>query len=244
MGTAEGKAAFASQFGTKSAMAAAAPLASPEKLPEEEKPDDEMFEYDFEYNPTGATQESTGSSAERRYFTPTFSAPRKIRAKNYSYADGGATGIAGGMSGESADTMGYLMGAAPAGQAAPTASQAGLQYLMGQTSQSPVTQSALQSSAKMQAAREAGAPIERAQEELTSLSRKGYSKIKDGEFAGKYEKSNNAAYAYDPASQKFQRTDTIYTYTPTVMGVPLRRAEGGLISRPEKTTRNKKGLAS
>jgi hypothetical protein len=132
LGTKEGAAAFGKEFGFKQAMAGAAPMLMPGERPPEEAPDDEMYVYDFDYNPTGADRMAGDTSSERTHFNPEFYNRRKVRAADYfSAAEGGEVadaapvdaGIAGGMSGASKAAYDYLMGnatsSAPQGIAAP-----------------------------------------------------------------------------------------------------------------------------
>jgi hypothetical protein len=127
LGTEAGRGAFMSKVGGGAGLLsdvsmAAAPLMAPGKRPGEAPVDDEMIVYDYDVGRTGADSMPTGSSAERRYFNPTFSNRRKVRAKDYfSAAEGGEVadaapadaGIAGGMSGASKAAFDYLMGNAP-----------------------------------------------------------------------------------------------------------------------------------
>jgi hypothetical protein len=142
-----------------------------EDAPEEKEVpvDDEMYVYDFSYNPTGADRASGESSAEKQYFVPTFSNKRKVKASEY--AEGGITAA---PSGATSDSMGYLMGNSGA-------SQQGLQYLMGQTNQSPVMQSAI---ARQNAVSNFVAP-ERAKSTIDTTE--GYKLIDDGQYAGLYQ---------------------------------------------------------
>jgi hypothetical protein len=100
--------------------------------------------------------------------------------------------------------MSYLMGQAPSAAGAPSASQAGLQYLMGQTSQSPV----MQAGAARQAPESNFVAPERAKGTIATT--KGYTEIKEGPNAGMYE--GEAKFAFDPASQKYYRTDELFKY--------------------------------
>ena len=219
MGTEGGREAFATQFGTKSAMAGAAPLLAPEKIEEEElEEDDEM--YYTEYTP-GQTGERSSTSTEARQFESRYSPMERIKADDYMerrnrryaaegglmrLAEGGVTNAApAGNSGASADAMSYLMGQSPSATGAPSSSQAGLQYLMGQTSQSPVMQAA--------AARQAQvgnfvAPERGLGGDISST--KGYTEITEGPNAGMYQ--GEAKFAFDPASQKYYRTDQLFKY--------------------------------
>jgi hypothetical protein len=122
MGKKSGRTEFGKEFGFTEAGAGIAPLMAPGKKPGEAPVDDEMIVYDYDVGRTGADSMPTGSSAERRYFNPTFSNRRKVRAKDYfSAAEGGEVadaapadaGIAGGMSGASKAAFDYLMGNAP-----------------------------------------------------------------------------------------------------------------------------------
>jgi hypothetical protein len=214
-----GRNAFTQQFGMKQAMAGAAPLLTPEKIEEEElKEDDEM--YYTEYTP-GQTGERSSTSTEARQFESRYSPMERIKADDYMerrnrryaaegglmrLAEGGVTNAApAGNSGASADAMSYLMGQSPSATGAPSASQAGLQYLMGQTSQSPVMQAA--------AARQAQvgnfvAPERSLGGDISDT--KGYTEITEGPNAGMYQ--GEAKFAFDPASQKYYRTDQLFKY--------------------------------
>jgi hypothetical protein len=117
-----GRDAFFSKVGMKELGMAAAPMMVEDRRQAEVPVDDEMYVYDFDYGRTGADSMPTDSSAERRYFNPTFSNRRKVRAKDYfNAAEGGEVadaapadaGIAGGMSGASKAAFDYLMGNAP-----------------------------------------------------------------------------------------------------------------------------------
>jgi len=220
MGTKEGQAAFGKEFGLMQAGAAAAPAFAPEKIEEEElEEDDEM--YYTEYTP-GQTGERSSTSTEARQFAEGRFAPmERIKAADYMerrnrryaaegglmrLAEGGVTNAdPAGNSGASADAMSYLMGQSPSATGAPSSSQAGLQYLMGQTSQSPVMQAA--------AARQAQvgnfvAPERGLGGDISST--KGYTEITEGPNAGMYQ--GEAKFAFDPASQKYYRTDKLFKY--------------------------------
>ena len=215
MGTKEGQAAFGEKFGMKQAMAGAAPAMAPEKIEEEElEEDDEM--YYTEYTP-GQTGERSSTSTEARQFESRYSPMEKIKASDYMErrnrryaAEGGLMrlaegGAVAGNSGASADAMSYLMGQAPSASGAPSASQAGLQYLMGQTSQSPVMQAA---AARQAQASNFVAPERGFGDDISST--KGYTKVKEGPNAGMYQ--GEAKFAFDPASQKYYRTDKLFKY--------------------------------
>jgi hypothetical protein len=222
MGTKEGQAAFGEKFGFTKAMAGAAPAMAPGKLeePEEFVEDDEM--YYTEYNP-GQTGERSSTSTEERQFAGTYSPMEKISADDYTdrvrrrniyaaegglmrLAEGGATNAApAGNSGASADAMSYLMGQAPSASGAPSASQAGLQYLMGQTSQSPVMQAA---AARRAQAKKFVAPT-RATGVTNTLD--GYREITQGPNKGMYE-TTDGKMAFDPTAQKYYRTDKVFRY--------------------------------
>jgi hypothetical protein len=122
----------AAKIGMSDVAMATAPTLAPGKRPGDTPADDEMYVYDFDYNPTGADRMAGGTSSERTYFNPEFSNRRKVRAADYfSAAEGGEVadaapvdaGIAGGMSGASKAAYDYLMGSAtssaPQGIAAP-----------------------------------------------------------------------------------------------------------------------------
>jgi hypothetical protein len=108
------RAAFAKSVGMSGLGMATAPMMAPGKAPGEVPTDDEMYVYDFDYGRTGADSMPTDSSAERRYFNPTFSNRRKIEAADYfNAAEGGevdGAADAGGMSGASKAAFDYLMG--------------------------------------------------------------------------------------------------------------------------------------
>jgi hypothetical protein len=217
LATKEGRTAFGGEFGFTKAMAGAAPAMAPGKLeePEEFVEDGEM--YYTEYNP-GQTGERSSTSTEERQFAGTYSPIERINADDYTdrvrrrniyAAEGGLMrlaegGAVAGNSGASADAMSYLMGQAPSASGAPSASQAGLRYLMGQTSRSPV--GARQAPAR---ATEFVAP-ERAKGTIANT--KGYTKVTEGPNAGMYE--GEAKFAFDPASQKYYRTDELFKYVP------------------------------
>jgi hypothetical protein len=249
-----GRDAFMTQVGggaglakSGAAMYGAAAM-TPEKVKEEKlEEDDEMIRYDYDPGRTYAERDASGSSAERDYFGDRrFTNRRTVNAANYfaaaggaiPFAEGGATGGAGGgMSGASADAMSYLMGAPAAQSAAPTSSQAGLAYLMGQSSQSPVMQ--------QQAARAAATPaptMDRAKSTIDTT--KGYQKISEGPYAGMYQ-ADTPKYGFDPASQQYYRTDSVFEYVPpppptdnyayqdsggAAQGGVLHMAKGGLAS--------------
>jgi hypothetical protein len=115
LGKEAGRDAFMSQVGggaglAKTASMATAPMMAPDKAPGEVPTDDEMYVYDFDYGRTGADSMPTDSSAERRYFNPTFSNRRKIKAADYfNAAEGGEVNGA-------ADAGGGLTGFATGGQ--------------------------------------------------------------------------------------------------------------------------------
>jgi hypothetical protein len=220
MGTDRGQEAFATKFGTKSAMAGAAPLLAPEKIKEDElEEDDEM--YYTEYTPGQTGERSSTSTEAQQLAERRFSPMERIKADDYMerrnrryaaegglmrLAEGGATNAApAGNSGASADAMSYLMGQAPSSSGAPSASQAGLQYLMGQTSQSPVMQSA---AARQAQASNFVAPERGFGDDISST--KGYTEITEGPNAGMYQ--GDAKFAFDPASQKYYRTDKLFKY--------------------------------
>jgi hypothetical protein len=143
LGKEAGRDAFMQGMGGASGLAktagmAAAPMMMAEEQKQAEAPvDDEMYVYDFDYNPTGAARNQVASSAELSHFQPTYSNRRRMPASQFfSAAEGGEVadaGITGGMSGASKSAYDYLMSQAPSssGVAAPGASQAGLGYLMG-----------------------------------------------------------------------------------------------------------------
>ena len=217
-----GRNAFTQEFGMKQAAAGAAPMMAPGKLeePEEFVEDDEM--YYTEYNP-GQTGERSSTSTEERQFAGTYSPMERINADDYTdrvrrrniyaaegglmrLAEGGATNAApAGNSGASADAMSYLMGQAPSASGAPSASQAGLQYLMGQTSQSPVMQAA---AARRAQAKKFVAPT-RATGVTNTLD--GYREITQGPNKGMYE-TTDGKMAFDPTAQKYYRTDKVFRY--------------------------------
>jgi hypothetical protein len=194
---------------------ATAPMMAPGKMeePEEFVEDDEM--YYTEYNP-GQTGERSSTSTEERQFAGTYSPMERINADDYTdrvrrrniyAAEGGLMrlaegGAVAGNSGASADAMSYLMGQAPSASGAPSASQAGLQYLMGQTSRSPVGARQTQAKKFIAPKRSKG----------TIDKTKGYTKVTEGPNAGMYEGA--AKFVFDPASQKYYRTDKLFKYVP------------------------------
>jgi hypothetical protein len=129
LGTEAGRGAFMSQVGGGAGLVsdvgmAATPMMAPGKMETEEMPkeDDEMILYDYNLNRTGAELMPTSSSAERKYFDGSYSPARRVRARDYPYAEGGEVaddGVAGGMTGASKAAFDYLMGntasSAPAG---------------------------------------------------------------------------------------------------------------------------------
>jgi hypothetical protein len=126
-----GRDAFLGQVGMKTAGMAAAPLMAPGKKPGEAPVDDEMIVYDYDVGRTGAERMPTSSSAERKYFDGSYSPARRVRARDYPYAEGGEVaddGVAGGMTGASKAAFDYLMGnaasSAPAGGIANLAARA------------------------------------------------------------------------------------------------------------------------
>jgi hypothetical protein len=214
----------------KQAMAGAAPALAPEKIEEEEfVEDDEM--YYTEYTP-GQTGERSSTSTEARQFASSYSPMERIKADDYMArrnrryaAEGGLMrlaegGAVAGNSGASADAMSYLMGQAPSSSGAPSASQAGLQYLMGQTSQSPVMQSAV---ARQAQASNFVAPERGFGEDISDIT--DYTEIKEGPNAGMYQ--GEAKFAFDPASQKYYRTDKLFKYVPPPPPEPTQDYSGG-----------------
>jgi hypothetical protein len=193
----------------------------PPKPAEEVVEDDEM--YYTEYTP-GQTGERSSTSTEAQQFAERrFSPMERIKADDYMerrnrryaaegglmrLAEGGATNAApAGNSGASADAMSYLMGQSPSSSGAPSASQAGLQYLMGQTSQSPVMQAA---AARQAQASNFVAPERGFGADISDIT--DYTEITEGPNAGMYQ--GDAKFAFDPASQKYYRTDKLFKYVP------------------------------
>jgi hypothetical protein len=116
LGETAGREAFMQGVGglgglTKSVSMAAAPTMAPGKMPGPAPVDDEMIQYDYDVGRTYAENTPTASSGERKYFDGKYSEPRKIKAKDYQYAEGGET-------------------------AAPSSSDMALAYLMGERSSS------------------------------------------------------------------------------------------------------------
>ena len=120
LGKEAGRDAFMQNVGgigglAKTASMATAPMMAPGKMETEEMPkeDDEMIVYDYNMNRTGAELNPSATSAERRYFDGQYSPARRIRARDYPYAEGGEVaddGVAGGMTGASKAAFDYLMG--------------------------------------------------------------------------------------------------------------------------------------
>jgi hypothetical protein len=209
----------------------------PPKPAEEVVEDDEM--YYTEYTP-GQTGERSSTSTEARQFSGGYSPMERIKADDYMarrnrryaaegglmrLAEGGATNAApAGTSGASADAMSYLMGQAPSSSGAPSASQAGLQYLMGQTSQSPVMQAAAALQAQLG---NFVAPERGFGDDISDVT--DYTEIKEGPNAGMYQ--GEAKFAFDPASQKYYRTDKLFKYVPPPTPEPDTSygAAGGLV---------------
>jgi hypothetical protein len=116
LGETAGREAFMQGVGglgglTKSVSMAASPTMAPGKMPGPAPVDDEMIQYDYDVGRTYAENTPTASSGERKYFDGKYSEPRKIKARDYQYAEGGET-------------------------AAPSSSDMALAYLMGERSSS------------------------------------------------------------------------------------------------------------
>jgi hypothetical protein len=73
----------------KTASMAAAPMMAPGKKPGEAPVDDEMIVYDYDVGRTGAELDPSATSAERKYFDGSYSPARRVRARDYPYAEGG-----------------------------------------------------------------------------------------------------------------------------------------------------------
>jgi hypothetical protein len=73
----------------KTASMAATPLMAPGKRPGEAPVDDEMIVYDYDVGRTGAELDPSATSAERKYFDGRYSPARRVRARDYPYAEGG-----------------------------------------------------------------------------------------------------------------------------------------------------------
>jgi hypothetical protein len=194
MGTDRGQEAFATKFGTKSAMAGAAPLLAPEKMetPEEIEEDDEMILYDFK---PGQTGQRSSNSSEVRQLANEYTNRRKVKAKDYFSAKGGLLSLAeGGVAEAAAPTQGMTGASADA-----------FNYLMGQSDMSPVARSALAAQSGYDnftaPAREFGKDIS---------STKGYTKVAEGPNAGMYQ--GEAQYGFDPKAQQYYRTDKLFKY--------------------------------
>jgi hypothetical protein len=216
-----GRQAFMSKVGggaglmSDISMAAAAPMMAPGEMPGPPPVDDEMYEYDYDVGRTYAENTPTASSAERKYFDGKYSEPRKIKAKDYRYAEGGiastsdaAMGYLMGAdaNGASGNAANYLMGAAPS--TAPDTSAAGLAYLMGETAQSP------------RIARPASTFVAPTRGQAVTDTLEGFRMINDGEFKGLYE-SDSPKYVFDPAAQKYYRKDDVFTYEPPPPAPPV-----------------------
>jgi hypothetical protein len=238
MGTKAGRAEFAKEFGFTEAAAAAAPAMAPGKLEEPEELEEDAEMYYTEYTP-GQTGARSGSSTEERQFASTYAPMERIDADDYMErrnrryaAEGGLMrlaegGAVAGNSGASADAMSYLMGQGPITSGAPSSSQAGLQYLMGRTAQSPVMQAA---AARQAQASNFVAPERGFGADISDIA--GYTEITEGPNAGMYQ--GDATFAFDPASQKYYRTDKLFKYVPPPPPEPTQdysygAAAGGLV---------------
>jgi hypothetical protein len=193
-----------------------------------------LYSYDSGFT-GGISDPGTAFSGERRFFTP-----RYIRnAEGGSvkkYADGGemsapSSDPARGMTGASADAMRYLMGQ----NAAPITRTQGLDPALGMTGQSAEAMQYLYGqraapSAPQMVQRQATpfVPPVRARETIDTTT--GMQRINDGEFAGMYQAST-PKYAFDQGSQRFFRTDPVFTYTaPVSTDYSSGYSEGGLAS--------------
>jgi hypothetical protein len=83
------RAAFAKSVGMSGLGMAAAPMMAPGKKPGEAPVDDEMIVYDYDVGRTGAELDPSATSAERKYFDGSYSPARRVRARDYPYAEGG-----------------------------------------------------------------------------------------------------------------------------------------------------------
>ena len=191
---------------------------TPEAIPEEEDTEDLMGRYTYASGFTGGTREpGTAFTGERRFFNPRFIRNMAQGGAVKKYADGGemsapSSNPAQGMTGASADAMRFLYGmdAAPGeGIAAgnPAFGMTGqsaeaMQYLQGMQPRSAAPQM------PMAPAKPFVAPV-RARETASSIE--GMRRINDGEFSGMYEAST-PKYAFDSGSQKYFRTDPVFTY--------------------------------
>lgn len=210
---------------------------TPEAIPEEEDTEDVMGRYTYDSGYTGGTLlPGAAFTSERRFFNPRFIRNMAQGGAVKKFADGGemsapSSDPARGMTGASADAMRFLYGmdAAPGERVAagnPAFGMTGqsaeaMQYLTGQLpTTSRVQPAPLQ-------AKPFVAPV-RARETASSIE--GMRRINDGEFSGMYE-ARTPKFAFDPGSQKYFRTDPVFTYVapePSYDAGSSGYAEGGI----------------